>query len=286
MWLYHRLMSPKEADRMANRVDPDQTAPLGAVWSGSTLFAQAFLSENFGSLRYSTPAHYPYLPSGFVSPEVCKRCLEPLINFVQCQLFVFWFDDGLKITKIYVLPHEVLETELSHDMTKPTQNGYVPSKDSDQPGHPPSLIRVFALHMKKPWALSYPLSAQRRLWSDWADAQADAQADLSLRWAHTYFVGFVMSWLKSWSWSLLMPCVNSKDTDQPVYPCNLLIAFVEYHTCTYWHFKIQKLFLASVGWHISEDRISHDECNVSKICRQNDSVDPDQTAPLESTLFA
>ena len=28
---------------------------------------------------------------------------------------------------------------------------------------------------------------QRKLWSDWADAQAD----VSLRWAHTHFVGFV-----------------------------------------------------------------------------------------------
>ena len=37
----------------------------------------------------------------------------------------------------------------------------------------PSLIRVFAVRMKKPWA--------------------DAKADLSLRWAHTHFVGFVMS---------------------------------------------------------------------------------------------
>ena len=46
--------------------------------------------------------------------------------------------------------------------------------------------------MKNAWALSYPLSAQRRLWSDWADAQAD----LCLRWAHTHFVGFVISWLK------------------------------------------------------------------------------------------
>ena len=27
----------------------------------------------------------------------------------------------------------------------------------------PSLIRVFAIRMKKPWVLSYPLSAQRRL---------------------------------------------------------------------------------------------------------------------------
>ena len=52
-----------------------------------------------------------------------------------------------------------------------------PSEDSDQPGHPPSLIRVFAVHMKKAWVLSYPLSAQQ---SDWADALADP----NLRWAH------------------------------------------------------------------------------------------------------
>ena len=42
--------------------------------------------------------------------------------------------------------------------------------------------------MKKAWVISYPLGAQRRLWSDWADAQAD----LSLRWAHSNFVDFVM----------------------------------------------------------------------------------------------
>ena len=44
-------MSPNIADSIANSVDPDQTAPLGAVWSGSTLFAQTYLSENLGSLR-------------------------------------------------------------------------------------------------------------------------------------------------------------------------------------------------------------------------------------------
>ena len=41
-----------------------------------------------------------------------------------------------------------------------------PSKDSDQPGHPPSLIRVFAVRMKK------------------------HSADLSLRWAHRPFCWF------------------------------------------------------------------------------------------------
>ena len=46
-------MSPNDADGMANSVDPDQTAPLEAVWSESALFAQAYLSENLGSLRYT-----------------------------------------------------------------------------------------------------------------------------------------------------------------------------------------------------------------------------------------
>ena len=53
------------------------------------------------------------------------------------------------------------------------QSDCAPSEDSDQPRHPPSLISVFNVRMKKAWVLSYPLSAQRRLWSDWEDAQAD-----------------------------------------------------------------------------------------------------------------
>ena len=36
-------------------------------------------------------------------------------------------------------------------MTKLTKR-----QDSDQPGHPTSLLRVFAVHMKKAWVLSYP----------------------------------------------------------------------------------------------------------------------------------
>ena len=62
------------------------------------------------------------------------------------------------------------------------QNDCVPSEDSDQSGHPPSLSRIFAVRMKKAWVLSYPLSAQRRLRSDWVDAQAD----LSRHWAQSF----------------------------------------------------------------------------------------------------
>ena len=43
------------------------------------------------------------------------------------------------------------------------QSGTVPSEDSDQLGHPPSLIRVFAVCMKKAWVLSNLLSTQQRL---------------------------------------------------------------------------------------------------------------------------
>ena len=59
---YQRVMHPKDVDSIANSEDPDQTAPLGAVSSGSALFAQTNLSENLGSLRHSgnfcTTAHY------------------------------------------------------------------------------------------------------------------------------------------------------------------------------------------------------------------------------------
>ena len=78
--------------------------------------------------------------------------------------------------KTYVLPHDKTNKMTVH-----------PAKTQISLDiHP--VWSVFAVRMKKAWVLSYPLSAQRRLWSDWADAQAD----LSLRWAHCHFVGFVM----------------------------------------------------------------------------------------------
>ena len=43
-WRFRKVMHPKDAEGIANSVDPDQTAPLGAVWSGSALFAQPDLS--------------------------------------------------------------------------------------------------------------------------------------------------------------------------------------------------------------------------------------------------
>ena len=79
-----------------------------------------------------------------------------------------------------------MEDDPDHDKT--SKMIYAPSKDSEGPEHLPSLIRVFAVRMKKHWVLGYPLSALQRLWSDWADARAD----LSLLSAHAILL--VLSW--------------------------------------------------------------------------------------------
>ena len=68
-------------------------------------------------------------------------------------------------------------SELPHDKTNKMAS--VPCKDSDQPP-------VFTVHMKKAQVLSYPLSTQWRLWSDWVYAQAD----LCLCWGHISFCWF------------------------------------------------------------------------------------------------
>ena len=51
--------------------------------------------------------------------------------------------------------------EPHHDKTN--KMSCAPSEDSDQPGHPPSLIRVFTVCIEVAWTLSYSVSAQRRL---------------------------------------------------------------------------------------------------------------------------
>ena len=58
-----------------------------------------------------------------------------------------------------------------------------PSEDSDQPRHPPSLMRIFSVHMKVVSVLSYPYSAQRRLIRldgclGWSESSLDAHAIL------------------------------------------------------------------------------------------------------------
>ena len=87
------LMHPKEADAMANSIDPDQTASSEAVWSWSALFAETYLSQYIEFLWYFLFVsdyffHYVYdfcLPQKAMS--LCKWftkvvvCLEKELKF-------------------------------------------------------------------------------------------------------------------------------------------------------------------------------------------------------------
>ena len=98
---------------------------------------------------------------------------------------VMWPDCGLWIEVSQIT------NERAHD--KPTKWHVCPAKTQISLGICP-VWSVFAVRMKKAWVLSYPLSAQRRLWSDWADAQAD----LRLRWAHKPLCWFCHEATQSW----------------------------------------------------------------------------------------
>ena len=93
---------------------------------------------------------------------------------------LIWVVAGQFVGFVILQSNELTQFELRHDKTN--KMSLRPAKTQTRLGG------YFAVRMKKPWVLSYPLSTQQRLWSDWADAQAD----LSLRWVHSHFVGFVV----------------------------------------------------------------------------------------------
>ena len=118
---------------MANSVDPDQTAPLGAVWSGSALFAQTCLSENLGKLLITATF---WLPEFF-------------------QIFTVYFPGIFeprhdKTNKMSVHP---AKTQISLDIRPVWSESWLSAW---------SKLGSLASH----WAYSED-------WSDWADAQAD-----------------------------------------------------------------------------------------------------------------
>ena len=63
-------MHPKDADGMANSVDPDQTASEEAVWSWSALFAETYLSQYIEFVRYE--------PSGISNLRIENSNLDTL----------------------------------------------------------------------------------------------------------------------------------------------------------------------------------------------------------------
>ena len=77
-WFYNAGICRNYADRMANSVDPDQTALKGAVWSGSALFAHIYLSQ------YMYLEFLPYMLDETI-------CHFKGVRTILLLLFYFWW---------------------------------------------------------------------------------------------------------------------------------------------------------------------------------------------------
>ena len=127
---------------------------------------------------YSSTFHNRYLLESILKPVVQMERMSYWHNFIKkgelllfCLLPALW-----KLIRI--------EKEFKPPRDKTNKMTYATSEDSDQPGHPPSLIRVFAVHSVGSWGpnVSSFLHMDSEDWSDWVDAQVYP----SLRWAHSF----------------------------------------------------------------------------------------------------
>ena len=84
-------------------------------------------------------------------------------------LEVFNHANTLLYYPLYSLFNVSYTNEPLHDKTN--KKDVRPAK-TGQSGHPPCLISLYCPR-KNAWVLSYPLSTQRKLWSDWMDAQVN-----------------------------------------------------------------------------------------------------------------
>ena len=109
-----------------------------------------------------------------------------------------------------------------------------PSKDSDQPEQLPSLIRVFAVCMKKSWVLSYPLRSQQRQWSDWVDAQAD-QSSLGAQVILLVLSCGAQIWINYTVTKWLLTEVNSTRVSKTCVTIGIVwLLMLEYRLTIYW----------------------------------------------------
>ena len=115
MWLYHRVMSPNDADGMANSVDPDQTAPRSSlIWVCSVCPAisvrkrrtitvyeennrrknavflmslRIFQTQNF--ILVKTRCKLQYFPVSVVNQMIVHSCSANVMNISKCTLDLF-----------------------------------------------------------------------------------------------------------------------------------------------------------------------------------------------------
>ena len=158
------------------------TAPSGAAWSGSTLFAQICLSKNLGSLytviQLSNKDIWAFISildmSRIVITTYCIRNKEWAPGRIICA----------------VVEVDMRIWNMSRHMTKPTKWLVHPVKTQISLGYRP-VWSVFPVCMKKALVLSYPLSIQRN-----SDQSGRMPRLIRIFTGCTgHFVGFVMLWL-------------------------------------------------------------------------------------------
>ena len=174
------------------------------------LISSQFL--NLGGRRGTTddvatiPFPVFYCPQGIFKPHSCPFLsnLHALIMWwkivLSCfivkyiQMLTVCWPSQMKFVNLLKASFEMIVRiiiihiafEPQHDKTN--KAACAPSKDSDQPGHPYSLIRVFTVRMEKLWVLSIPLSTQQRLLIRLG--RCPGWSESSLGWAHMPFYWF------------------------------------------------------------------------------------------------
>ena len=158
--------------RNENKMSRDMTKPT--KW----LCAQRRLRSAWASAQSDQSLRCPHEES--LGPQLpIKRTANNLIRLGECS---GWSESSLGALILFVLScrgslmipdyewrfkEKLTSPHLSRLMTKPT-NWHCPSEDSDQPGHRPSLIDVFAMRSEGSLGPRISSCGQRRLWSDWA----------------------------------------------------------------------------------------------------------------------
>ena len=133
-------MHPKDAEGIANSVDPDQTA-------GSALFAKTCLSENLGKLRYIRYAYELLLSDLHRKTNTVNWASEVKDLLSSLGFYEIWLTQGVGNKNMFL-------SELKLRLNGPRQANlvliaYASSEGSGEPAHPCSLARTFAARSYK-----------------------------------------------------------------------------------------------------------------------------------------
>ena len=145
------IIHPQAANRMANSADPDHTDCFcsSLIWFYTVCpnLSVRKLSVNMVPVLgfLSKTEHLWHLKGRYLGPQdMTYTSLSEAASFKHVRFSeTRWKCNLISQANyhFYITGQPIYEPQ--HDKTN--KMSYVPSEDSDQPGHPPSLIRVFAL---------------------------------------------------------------------------------------------------------------------------------------------